>query len=241
MDFMQYYNFDENQKSNVIKNIFKKISDDDIQYILNNSNVKKYQKNEIIIQRDKYNKYSDDSLYVLLDGIIQIGYLSPSGRFHAFNYYSEKNFINLFSCLQDEIPEYDYYAFNQIRVLIIPKQLFFQIIYKNNDLSQELMKMLAKRMHYLMAELKFLHIASLHQKVCKILLNLAAQYGIRHTAGIEIKLKISQHDLADLLSASRQTVNKEIKKLVNLDVLNWQYENIIIKDLKYLESRNNNL
>ena len=234
---MKIHTAKNNVDYDILKNIFKNISEDKLDYILKYSTIRKYQKGDLILNKENCHT----ALYILLDGIIQIGYLSPSGRFHAFNYYSEKNFINLFSCLQDEIPEYDYYAFNQIRVLIIPKQLFFQIIYKNNDLSQELMKLLAKRMHYLMAELKFLHIASLHQKVCKILLNLAAQYGIRHTAGIEIKLKISQHDLADLLSASRQTVNKEIKKLVNLDVLNWQYENIIIKDLKYLESRNNNL
>ena len=238
---MQYYNFNHISNIDLIKNIFNtnfnSMSDACISRILEKSNIKKYQKNESILQRDQQNKYKEDALYILLEGIIQIGYLSPSGRFHAFNYHSEKNVINLFSCLQDQVPEYDYYAFNQVKVLLIPKHVFLQELSQNNALSQQVMRLLALRMHYLMAELKFLHVANLHQKISKNLLKLAHQYGVKHRLGTEIKLKISQHDLADLLSASRQTVNKEIKKLVSLDVLNWQYENIIIKDLDYLKNQ----
>lgn len=234
---MQYYDFNASTNTHIIRNIFKTISQDNIQYLLDHSQIKKYQKGEMVIQRDHANQSQHDSLYILLDGIIQIGYLSPSGRFHAFNYYSEKNFINLFCCLQNHPPEYDYYAFNQLRVLVIPKSIFLGLIEQNQAISQEVMQLLALRMHYLMAELKFLHIANLSQKVAKTLLNLTHQYGVRHALGSEIKLKISQHDLADLLSASRQTVNKEIKKLVSLDILNWQYENIVIKDVDYLKQK----
>lgn len=230
MDNMQYVDFNHTSNINIIKNIFNHLSDQDVFYVLEKSSIKKFQKNELIIHHEN----NHESLYVLLDGIIQIGYLSPSGRFHAFHYYSEKNLINLFACLQNNTPEYQYYAFNQVKVLIIPKSIFLALTQKNNDLSQEVMQLLALRMHHLMAELKFLHVANLHQKVCKILLNLSLQYGVKHDLGTEITLKISQHDLADLLSASRQTVNKEIKKLVMDDVLSWQYENIIIKNNDYL-------
>lgn len=242
---MQYCDFNHISNIDLIKNIFNthfnSMSDACIYRILEKSNIKKYQKNELILQRDQQNKYKDDALYILLEGIIQIGYLSPLGRFHAFNYHSEKNVINLFSCLQDQVPEYDYYAFNQVKVLVIPKHIFLEELSQNNALSQQVMRLLALRMHYLMAELKFLHVANLHQKISKTLLSLAHQYGVKHHLGTEIKLKISQHDLADLLSASRQTVNKEIKKLVGLDVLNWQYENIIIKDKDYLKAQADDL
>ena len=231
---MQFHDFEYSNKINILKNIFNNILSEDLDYLFNHSYFKKYKKGDIVFDRDLNKKYKDDSIYILLDGIIQIGYLSPSGRFHAFNYYSEKNFINLFSCLQDQIPEYDYYAFNQVRVLVIPKTIFLEVLDRNSQFSQQVMHIMASRMHFLMAELKFMHVANLHQRVSKILIHLAQQYGVRHTLGTEIKLKISQHDLSDLLSASRQTVNKEIKKLVLIDVLDWRYENIIIKNYDYL-------
>ncbi|WP_173912053.1 Crp/Fnr family transcriptional regulator [Acinetobacter sp. Marseille-Q1618] len=228
---MQYYDLNYTSNHYVLKNIFKSLSLDRIEYILNQSIIKKFNKNELILNKGT----CSDALYILLDGIIHIGYLSTSGRFHAFNFFSEKNLINLLPCLKGHVIDYDYYAFNQVRVLIIPKHIFHQELNDNNKLNEDLLDIVAFRMHHLIEEVKFLHIANLHQKICKTLLSLSKQYGIHHAQGIEILLKISQHDLADLLSSSRQTVNKEVKKLVNLNVIEWQYENIIVKDIEYFK------
>ena len=235
--FMQYYDLNSVSNFDVLKNIFKILSGDNIKYILDYAYIKKYQKNELILNKEN----CSEALYILLDGIIHIGYLSASGRFHAFNYFSEKNLINALPCLKGHIIDYDYYAFNQVRVLVIPKQIFLEELKNNNGLKQDVFDLIALRMHHLIAEIKFLHVANLHQKICKTLLNLALQYGLHHPLGIEIYLKISQHDLADLLSTSRQTINKEIKNLVGLNIIEWQYENIIIKDLQYLKYKVNDI
>ena len=42
---MQYHDFNASQNHQIIKNIFKNISEDEIQYLLNHSCIKKYQKN----------------------------------------------------------------------------------------------------------------------------------------------------------------------------------------------------
>lgn len=221
-----------NKKSNydVLKNVFKHISDEKIEYILKYSTVRKYQKGDLILNKENCRS----ALYILLDGIIQIGYLSPSGRFHAFNYYSEKHLINLLPCLNEQVLDYDYYAFNQVKVLQIPQHIFAEEINDNNNLKQDALEILSHRMQYLIQQVKFLQVANLHQKVCKVLHDLSLQYGRSHPLGTEIRLKISQHDLADLLSASRQTINKEIKNLASQNILDWQYENIVIKNKEYL-------
>lgn len=221
-----------NKKSNydVLKNVFKHISDEKIEYILKYSTVRKYQKGDLILNKENCRS----ALYILLDGIIQIGYLSPSGRFHAFNYYSEKHLINLLPCLNEQVLDYDYYAFNQVKVLQIPQHIFAEEINDNNNLKQDALDILSHRMQYLIQQVKFLQVANLHQKVCKVLHDLSLQYGRSHPLGTEIRLKISQHDLADLLSASRQTINKEIKNLASQNILDWQYESIVIKNKEYL-------
>lgn len=228
---MKYYDLNFNLNCEVLKNIFNHVADDRIKYILSNSVMKVFQKNELILNE----KNCADDLYILLDGIIHIGYLSASGRFHTFSYFSEKHVINLLPCIKGYIIDYNYYAFNQVRVLVIPKKIIFEELNNNNKLNEDFLNIVALRMHRLIAEVKFLHVANLHQKICKVLLSLSQQYGIRHPLGTEIYLKISQHDLADLLSSSRQTINKEIKKLSDLNIINWQYENIIIKDKLYLD------
>jgi CRP/FNR family transcriptional regulator, cyclic AMP receptor protein len=220
-----------------LNHIFLGLNEDEIKSIIQKSHIKKYQKGEIILNKDN----CTDALYLLLEGIIHIGYLSPSGRFHAFHYYSEKSLLNLMPCIKNESLDYDYYAFNQVRILQIPRELFLAELNKNKELSNGVLGLMAQRMHNLLNEIKFLHVANLHQKVCKILFDLAQQYGRIHQLGTEIEIKISQHDLADLLSSSRQTINKEIKNLVSQNVIKWQYENIIIKNKDYLKYQINGI
>jgi CRP/FNR family transcriptional regulator, cyclic AMP receptor protein len=220
-----------------LNHIFLGLNEDEIKNIIQKSHIKKYQKGEIILNKDN----CTDALCLLLEGIIHIGYLSPSGRFHAFHYYSEKSLLNLMPCIKNESLDYDYYAFNQVRILQIPRELFLAELNKNKDLSNGVLGLMAQRMHNLLNEIKFLHVANLHQKVCKILFDLAQQYGRIHQLGTEIEIKISQHDLADLLSSSRQTINKEIKNLVSQNVIKWQYENIIIKNKDYLKYQINGI
>ena len=220
-----------------LNEVFVGLNEDKLQNIIQKSHIKKYQKGEIILNKDN----CKEALYILLEGIIHIGYLSPSGRFHAFNYYSEKSLINLLPCIKNESLDYDYYAFNQVRILQIPREIFLAELSENKDLSNGVLSLMAQRMHNLLNEIKFLHVANLHQKVCKVLLDLGQQYGRLHQLGTEIEIKISQHDLADLLSSSRQTINKEIKNLVTQNVIQWQYENIIIKNKDYLKYQINGI
>ena len=221
----------------VLKKIFKNLSEHEINSILKMSFIKKYQKGDLILNKENCR----DAVYILLDGIIQIGYLSPSGRFHAFNYFSEKSPINLLACINEQVIDYDYYAFNQVKILHISIAVFSNEISNNNALKQDALDILSLRMQYLLQQMKFLQVANLHQKICKILFDLSHQYGQKHPLGTEIRLKISQHDLADLLSSSRQTINKEIKNLASQDVIFWQYENIIIKNYEYLKYQINRI
>ena len=231
------YDLKDQKNDQILKNIFKNLSEHEINFILKMSFIKKYQKGDLILNKENCR----DAVYILLDGIIQIGYLSPSGRFHAFNYFTEKSPINLLACINEQVIDYDYYAFNQVKILHIPIAIFSKEIGHNNALKQDALDILSLRMQYLLQQMKFLQVANLHQKICKTLLDLSHQYGQKHPLGTEIRLKISQHDLADLLSSSRQTINKEIKNLTSQDVIFWQYENIIIKNYEYLKYQINRI
>lgn len=214
----------------VLKLLFKNLSEENIRSIENKITIKKFTKNEIILK----SKNNIEDLYILLDGIIQVGYLGIAGRLHIFHYYSEKSYLNLATCLQKNNVDYDYYAFTPVQVLILPQQIFQQLLQENKNLYIDLLDLVTARMCHLIHEVKFLHVANLHQKLCKVLLELSDRYGCEQQSGIQIQLKMSQHDLADLLSTSRQTINKELKKLVSLNIISCQYENIIIHDLNYL-------
>ena len=230
---MELIDLKQNAKYHIFKNIFKSVSEDDINDLLRISTIKKYQKNEIILNKN----IDENALYILMEGIIKIGYLNPNGRLHTFLYFSDKKPINLVNCFISQGVEYDYYAFNQVSIISIPKQQFLEKVENNEGFKNACFEIMSLRMKYMSYQIKFLNVANLHQKICKTLIDLNSNYGIKHAIGSEILLKLSQNDFADLISSSRQTINKEIKNLVNLNVIQWQYESIIIRDLDYLKKQ----
>lgn len=215
-----------------IKNsLFECLSEHQLHELLSVSVVKKYHKKQLILNRDN----CLNSVYFLLDGILQVGYMSAGGRFHALSYFSDKNVINVIPCLEQQVLDYDYYAFNSVCLLVIPADNFLAMLQKNQALMQKVLALIALRMRQLLIEIKFLQTSNLQQKLCHLLLKLSNQYGDVQGQDIEIKLALSQSDLADLLSVSRQTVNKEMRGLIKSDVIDWYRKNIVIKNKSYLE------
>ena len=70
--FMKFYDFSLNEGVDVLKCVFKNISNNGLDNIMNKSHTKKYQKGDLILSKEN----CIDALYILIDGIIQIGYLS---------------------------------------------------------------------------------------------------------------------------------------------------------------------
>ncbi len=54
---------------------------------------------------------------------------------------------------------------------------------------------------------------SVEERLAHVLLSLGRRHGVREGSNVRIDLPLSQHDLADMIGASRQTVNRELRKL----------------------------
>ena len=87
------------------------------------------------------------------------------------------------------------------------------------------------------AHIERLTMLRLRQRVAHSLLSLAGSYGHTTGAGIEIELKVSQDDLAAMLSVSRQRVNLELRLLVSEGIVSTRYSHITILDQPRLAAR----
>lgn len=71
---------------------------------------------------------------------------------------------------------------------------------------------------------------TLQQRLGLSLLELVDRCGVHTPEGIEIAMKLPQEDLADLLSASRQRTNAELRRLVREGVISTRYGRITVRD-----------
>jgi CRP-like cAMP-binding protein len=85
-------------------------------------------------------------------------------------------------------------------------------------------------MRLMFAAIEDLNVLPLEARLAKQVLNLAASYGKRDADGIEIGLRLAQEDLAQLLGASRQRVNRELKAMERRGVLSARYGRLRLRD-----------
>ncbi|RYF62479.1 MAG: Crp/Fnr family transcriptional regulator [Comamonadaceae bacterium] len=68
------------------------------------------------------------------------------------------------------------------------------------------------------------------QRIAATLQRLAVLFGVQGGEGVRLRLRLSQDDLADMLCVSRQTVNKELKRLEENGVIVCTYNTVTIVD-----------
>jgi CRP-like cAMP-binding protein len=80
------------------------------------------------------------------------------------------------------------------------------------------------------------HALSLPQRLAKQVLRLARQFGRATTNGVRIDLAISQGDLASMVGGSRQRVNRALRQMQQLGVMQLGPQRLLVLDSAGLDA-----
>ncbi|WP_442975305.1 Crp/Fnr family transcriptional regulator, partial [Salmonella enterica] len=88
---------------------------------------------------------------------------------------------------------------------------FHDLLARHVELYDALLRINCRRLRLLYEQVEDLNTRPLAARLAKQLLLLARSYGVTQGEEIRIGLQLAQEDLAQLLGASRQRVNQELK------------------------------
>lgn len=160
-----------------------------------------------------------DGWYCLLEGALKVSAVSAEGRELALIYLDPGSWFGEISLFDGMPRTHDNYAYGDCVLLLLPKPQFRLLLDRHTSLYEALMLMHCQRLRMLFATIEDQSLNSLEQRVARQLLNLARSYGTAQGDGIRIGLKLSQESLAQLVGASRQRVNQELKRLESNGIL----------------------
>ena len=114
--------------------------------------------------------------------------------------------------LFDGLPRtHDAYAHGESTLLIVRKPDFRELLAQHVELYDALLRLNCRRLRLMFDQFEDLNTRPLQSRLARQLLLLAKSYGVEQGAEIRIGLQLAQEDLAQLLGASRQRVNQELK------------------------------
>jgi CRP-like cAMP-binding protein len=144
-------------------------------------------------------------------GAVRVSSVSLSGKQVTLTYVEPGTWFGDIA-LFDGLPRtHDASAHGETTLLVVRKADFKELLTQHVELYDALLRLNCRRLRLMFDTIEDLNTRPLAARLAKQVLLLARAYGIEQGEEIRIGLQLAQEDLAQLLGASRQRVNQELK------------------------------
>ena len=206
--------------------MFSELDDELLEPIVDQSKTLDLQRGDVLFQS------GDDSsdLYIVTDGRIAIGNRSFDGRESLVALMESGDLFGEMPLFSNDGRSAEARALEESAVVVIPYQPVKDLYDENPSLLWRVVEMLVSRLKstdIALADTMFLDVTG---RTAKRLLEMAGESD-------EFQLPITQEELAGMIGASRERVNKSISSFIKLGWLSQSGEKYIILDRKQLEIR----
>jgi CRP/FNR family cyclic AMP-dependent transcriptional regulator len=147
--------------------------------------------------------------------------------------------INFIPVMDRRGSMHDQRAHGSTTLFHIPGSALFDLLAREPALLRNVLDLICLRSRALHGRMGKTALAGFRARLADQLLGLAEWHGKKTERGVELTIKLSQEDLAALLAASRQSINKELRWLVQQGIVDVRYSRITVIDLEALREVSN--
>jgi CRP-like cAMP-binding protein len=161
-------------------------------------------------------------------GAVRVSSVSLSGKLVTLTYAEPGTWFGDIA-LFDGLPRtHDAHAHGNTTLLMVRKPDFKDLLQQHVELYDALLRLNCRRLRLMFNQIEELSTRPLRARLARQLLLLAKSYGIEQGEEIRIRLQLAQEDLAQLLGASRQRVNQELKGFEREGVLRVEPARLVL-------------
>jgi CRP-like cAMP-binding protein len=161
-------------------------------------------------------------------GAVRISSVSLSGKQVTLTYVEPGTWFGDIA-LFDGLPRtHDADAHGPTTLLVVRKADFKELLAQHMELYEALLRLNCRRLRLMFDHFEDLNTRPLRSRLARQLLLLAKSYGVAEGEQVRIGLALAQEDLAQLLGASRQRVNQELKSLEREGTLRVEPTRLVI-------------
>ena len=178
-----------------------------------------------------------DALYVVLDGKMKLTRAASDGRENLLSVIGPGEMFGELSLFDPRPRTSSAVAVTDARLAGLGHDYLRHWLTGRPDVAMHLLRALAQRLRRtndVMADLVFTDVPG---RVAKALLDLADRFGEERDGGLEVHHDLTQEELAQLVGASRETVNKALADFSARGWLQLHAKSVLILDRERLARR----
>ena len=197
--------------------------------ILRCAYVKRYKDGDLISARGD----APEEWIACAKGAVRVSSTSISGKQITLTYVEPGIWFRDVAIFDGDRRTHDAYAHGETSVLCVARADFKKILAAHVEFYEAMLRLHARRIRQLYGLVEDLNTLPLRARLAKQLLHLARSYGVpclNETNEIRIGLQLAQEELAQLLGASRQRVNQELKAMEREEAIRVEPGGLVVRN-----------
>lgn len=178
-----------------------------------------------------------DRLYIILEGKVKLGRHSPDGRENLLAVMGPADMFGELSVFDPGPRTASAIAVTDVKLATMDRAAMRAWIAQRPEIAEQLLRVIARRLRRTNNSLADLIFTDVPGRVAKALLQLARQFGTRADGQLRVTHDLTQEELAQLVGASRETVNKALADFGQRGWLRLEGKSVVILDPDRLSRR----
>ncbi|MFN8523469.1 MAG: Crp/Fnr family transcriptional regulator [Chloroflexota bacterium] len=177
-----------------------------------------------------------NGLCIIGSGLVKIVLTGADGREQLINVYGPAEFFGEFALLDGEPRSADAIAQEDCLIYWLHRDRFQSFLANHPMAAISLLAILSRRLRHTTRLLESKAFQDVPTRVAGTILQLAASRGRPTGSGIIIDAQLTQSELASMVGANRETVNRCVRDFQRRGLLTWERSQITINDQRRLRN-----
>lgn len=212
--------------------LLQSLSDAELRTIANLSTRRRVRARETVVQQSE----PGNELFVLVSGHLKVVSTDPEGRDAGLNVMGPGEVFGEVALLDGGPRSATIVALSEpCELLVIRREHWLRFLKESPDTAVQLLGVLAGRLRKLTERTEDIAFLRVGERLAKTIAALASTYGEQQPDGsIRLQLKMSQQEIGDLVGATRESANKQIRAWEQDGLVSQDHGHLIIRDLEKL-------
>lgn len=177
-----------------------------------------------------------DKLYFVYSGSIKITKTTDEGKELILHMYQHGDVLGLLNPFHASIHHYNAIAVEPCHVGMMNQQDMELLLLEKNDLAIDFMKLMSINQRIMETKMRDLMMFGKSGALCSTLIRMSNSFGHKEGNTIVITRKITHTELSQMIGATRESVNRMLNDLRKQEIIDYDQDSIIIKDLEQLKA-----
>lgn len=209
------------------------LPDAEIAWLTARARARQYRAGTTIFHRDD----PGSSLHIINSGLVKLTLTSPEGREVTVGILDAGDFFGELALLDGGPRSASAVALEAVETLTLDREPFVALLERHPQVATALLGVLGERLRrtdQLIQDILFLDLPG---RLAKQLLALADERGVQTPQGIRIALRLSQSELAALIGATRESVNRCLSAYAERGIVALDRDTITLRTPELLRDR----